>query len=141
MSRVFFFALAMAAAFAADDPWAKVEALKSGTEIRVLKHGATQPIIGKFDEANSEHLVLVLKNEQVAIAKDQVDRLDYRPTGGRASVSSTTKQEDPAAAREPRAGMGHQPEGGATNTSTSVNFGSKPDFETLYRRPLGVPKK
>lgn len=102
MSRVFFFALVIAAAFAADDPWIKVESIKSGTEIRVLKRGSTQPVIGKFDEANSEHLVLVVKNEQVAIAKDQVDRLDYRPAGGRASVSSTTKQEDPAAAREPR---------------------------------------
>ncbi len=141
MLRFLVFILAVAAAFGADDPWAKVVALKSGTEIRVIKRGSTQPIIGKFDEANSEHLVMVLKNEQVAIAKDQVDRLDYRPTGGRVSVNGTTKQEDPMAAREPRAGMGHEPEGGGTSTSTNVSIGSKPDFEMLYRRPIGAPKK
>ena len=141
MSRFLFFLLAGVIAFAADDPWAKVQALKSGTEIRVIKKGSTQPLIGKFDEATGERLIIVLKNEQVAIPKEQVDRLDYRPVGGRVTVAGKTVQEDPSAAREPRAGMGHEPEGGATNTSTSVNLGSKPDFEMLYRRPIGAPKK
>lgn len=141
MSRILFFLLAVAALFAADDPWAKVESLKSGTEIRVTKKGSTQPLIGKFDEANADRLLLVLKNEQIAIPKDQVDRLEYRPTGSRVSVTGKTVHEDPSAAKEPRAGMGHEPEGGATNTSTSVNFGSKPDFELLYRRQIGAPKK
>jgi len=141
MSRILFFLLAVAALFAADDPWAKVQALKSGTEIRVIKKGSTQAVIGKFDEANAERLLLVLKNEQIAIPKDQVDRLDYRPTGGRVSVSGKTVHDDPSAAREPRAGMGHEREGGGTSTSTGVNFGSKPDFEMLYRRPIGAPKK
>lgn len=141
MLRFLFFLLATATAFAADDPWAKVQALKSGTEIRVIKKGSIQPLIGKIDEANAEHLVIVLKNEQVAIPKDQVDRVDYRPVGGHVTVTSKTTQEDPGAAKEPRAGMGHAPEGGSTNTSTSVNLGSKPDFEMLYRRPIGAPKK
>ena len=141
MARVLFFLLAAATAFAADDPWAKVQALKSGTEIRVLKKGSTQPVIGKFDEANSERLIIVVKNEQSAIAKDQIDRLDYRPSGSRVAVTSKTEQTDPAAAQEPRAGMNHQPEGGGTSTTSGVNFGSKPDFETLYRRPIGAPKK
>ncbi len=141
MSRIFYFLLAVATLFAADDPWAKVQSLKSGTEIRVIKKGSTQPLIGKFDEATAERLMLVLKNEQIAIPKDQVDRLEYRPAGSRVSVTGKTVHEDPSAAREPRAGMGHEPEGGATNTSTNVNIGSKPDFELLYRRPIGAPKK
>lgn len=141
MSRILFFLLAAAALFGADDPWTKVQSLKSGTEIRVIKKGSTQAVIGKFDEATPERLILVLKNEQIAIPKDQVERLDYRPTGSRVSVSGKTVHEDPSAAREPRAGMGHEPEGGATNTSTNVNIGSKPDFEMLYRRPIGAPKK
>jgi hypothetical protein len=141
MSRLLFVLLAAATAFAADDPWAKLQALKSGNEIRILKKGSTQPLIGKFDEANGERLVIVLKNEQVAIPKDQVDRLDYRPVGGRVTVTGKTVQEDPAAAKEPRAGMGHEPEGGAVSTSTSVGLGSRPDFEMLYRRPIGAPKK
>ncbi len=141
MSRLLLILLAAAAAFAADDPWTKVQALKSGTEIRVIKKGSTTPLIGKFDEANGERIVMVLKNEQIAVPKDQVDRLDYRPVGGRVSVTGKTVQDDPAAAKEPRAGMGHEPEGGGTSSSTSVNFGSKPDFEMLYRRPIGAPKK
>ncbi|MDR3703095.1 MAG: hypothetical protein P4L56_25850 [Candidatus Sulfopaludibacter sp.] len=141
MLRIFFFLLAAAALFAADDAWTKVQALRSGTEIRVLKKGSTQALTGKFDEANAERLLLVIKNQQIAIPKDQVDRLDYRPTGSRVSVTGKTVQEDPSAAREPRAGMGHEPEGGSTTTSTNVNVGSKPDFEMLYRRQTGAPKK
>jgi hypothetical protein len=141
MSRLLFFLLAAATAFAADDPWAKVQALKSGTEIRVIKRGSTQPLIAKFDEADGERLLIVIKNEQVSIPKDQVDRLDYRPAGGRVTVTGKTTQGDPTAAQEPRAGMGHQPEGGGMSTSSSVNVGSKPDFEMLYRRPTGAPKK
>jgi len=142
MSRVIFFLLAAAAAFAADDPWTKVQELKSGTEIRVLKRGATQPITGKFDEATDERLILVVKNEQVAIAKDQVDRVDYRPAAGRrVTVTGKTEQIDPTAAKEPRAGMNHEPEGGGTSTSTGISVGSKPDFALLYRRPMGAPKK
>ncbi len=141
MLRIFFFLLAAAALFAADDPWAKVQALKSGAEIRVIKKGSTQALTGKFDEANAERLLLVIKNEQIAIPKDQVDRLEYRPTGNRVSVTGKTVKEDPSAAREPRAGMGHEPEGGSTSSSTSVNIGSKPDYELLYRRPTGAPKK
>ena len=142
MKRVLFFLLAATSAFAADDGWAKVQALKSGTEIRIVRRGATQPLTGKFDEASDERLVVVLKNEQVAIPKDQVDRLDYRPGGGRrVTVSGKTEQNDPMAAKEPRAGMSHEPEGGGTSTSSGISVGSKPDFETLYRRPMGAPKK
>ncbi|SPE41748.1 conserved exported hypothetical protein [Candidatus Sulfopaludibacter sp. SbA3] len=141
MSRLLFFLLAAATAFAADDPWAKVQALKSGTEIRVIKKGSTQPLIGKFDEADADRLLMVLKNEQVAIPKDQVDRLDYRPAGGRVTVTGKTTQNDPTAAQEPRAGMAHQPEGGGTTSTAGVNVGSRPDFEMLYRRPIGAPKK
>lgn len=142
MKCVLFFLLAAASAFAADDPWAKVQALKSGTEIRVVKRGATQPLTGKFDEATDERLILVVKNEQMAIAKDQIDRLDYRPSGGRrVTVTGKTEQNDPAAAKEPRAGMNHEPEGGGMTSSSGVSVGSKPDFEMLYRRPTGAPKK
>ena len=142
MSRFVFLALAAATLFAADDPWAKVQALKSGTEIRVLKKGSTQPLIGKFDEADATRLLMVLKTEQIAVPKEQVDRLDYRPAAGsRVTVNGKTVQNDPSAAREPRAGMNHESEGGTTSTTAGVNVGSKPDFELLYRRPTGAPKK
>ena len=64
---------------AADDPWQKVQELKSGTELRIQKKGAAQPVLAQMDEANEERIVVVVKNEQVAIAKDQIDRIDFRP--------------------------------------------------------------
>ena len=61
MRRFLFLLLTAAvAAICADDPWAAVVKLKSGTEIRVLKKGSMQPILGKFDEATDERLLLVV---------------------------------------------------------------------------------
>ena len=125
---------------AASDPWSKVKELKSGTEIRILKKSSMQPVLGKFDEANDENLIVVVKNEQIAIPKDQIDRVDYRPPSGSRVVKETkTKAEDPSA--EPRAGMNGAGVGPGSSTSTSVSIGSRPDFETLYRRPSPAPKK
>ena len=131
---------AAVAAICADDPWAAVVKLKSGTEIRVLKKGSMQPILGKFDEASDERLVLVVKKEQMAIPKDQVDRVEARPQpAGRVKVEGKTTTDDPQAAREPQVGMNERPAVGTTTTS-GVSIGGKPDFETVYRRPLGAPK-
>jgi len=142
LRRILFLVLASAvAAVCADDPWIGVTKLNSGTEIRVVKKGASQPVIGKFDEANDERVVLVVKNQQIAIPKDQIDRLDARPSAGsRAKVESKTTVDDPQAAKEPPVGMDGHPGTPSTSSSTSVSFGEKPDFQTVYRRPLGAPK-
>jgi len=142
MRQTLFLLLAAAtAAISADDPWTAVTKLKSGAEIRVVKRGSMQPVLGKFDEADGDRLLLVVKNQQIAIPKDQVDRLDARPIApGRAKVEGKTTTEDPQAAREPPVGMNAQPAVG-TSTSSAVSFTGKPDFETVYRRPLGAPKK
>ena len=142
MRRLLFLLLAAAsAAVGADDPWIAVTKLGSGSEIRVIKRGSPQPVIGKFDEANDERVVLVVKNQQMAIPKDQIDRLDARPTGGsRAKMETKTTVEDPQAAKEPPVGMDGHPGASNTSSSTSVSFGQKPDFQTVYRRPLGTPK-
>ena len=50
--------------FAADDGWAKVKALASGTELRIVKAGTKAPILAKFDEATEESLVIATKTEQ-----------------------------------------------------------------------------
>jgi hypothetical protein len=141
MRRFLFLLLTAAvAAICADDPWTAVAKLKSGTEIRVLKKGSMQPILGKFDEASDERLVLVVKKEQMAIPKDQVDRVEARPQpAGRVKVEGKTTTDDPQAAREPQVGMNERPAVGTTTTS-GVSIGGKPDFETVYRRPLGAPK-
>ena len=140
MSRVLFFALAAATAMAADNhPWTKVKDLKSGTELRVFKKGKAQPIMARIDEANDERLIVVVKNEQLAIAKSEIDRIDARPQGGSKVTRRTeAKRTDPDTRPAPP-GYGSRTPG--TSSSTDVSFGSKPDFETIYRRPTPPPRK
>jgi hypothetical protein len=129
-------------AFGADDPWAKVKEIKSGVELRVYKKGAAQPLLVKMDEATDDNLAVVNKNEQIAIPKDQIDRIDFRPSKSRVTKETKSTVSDPST--DPRSAIpgpdrGHP--GPASSTSTSVNIGSKPDFETIYRRPATAPKK
>ena len=134
--------LAAVTAFAADDAWSKVRALKSGAEIRVFKKGSVQPLLGKIDELTDDNLVVVLKTEQVAIPKDQIDRVDARPaqSGSRVVTESKTAVSGPdAKSAEPRPQRGADLP--ASSTSSSVSLRSRPDFETVYRRAVGAPKK
>jgi hypothetical protein len=138
-----FVLLTVLLAWGADDDWAKVRALRGGTEIRVFKKGSAQPIVAKMDEASDENLVVVLKNEQVAIPRDQIDRVDARPAqaGGKSTkTTTTTTKVDPTdgkAAAPPSQVKG--PDGPSSSTSTSVVLGgSKGDFETVYRRRTGA---
>ena len=70
--RLFLFLLvAVAAAWAADDAWSKVKALKTGTELRVYKKGSMQPVLAQMDELTDDNLVVVVKKTQTAIARDE----------------------------------------------------------------------
>ena len=63
--RILAGALLAATSFAADDGWSKVTALRSGTEIRVFRRDAKEPIAAKMDEANDERIVpLAIKGLQ-----------------------------------------------------------------------------
>ena len=131
-------------AFGADDPWAKVKELKTGTELRVYKKGAAQPLLVKMDELTDDNLLVIDKNQQTAIARDLIDRVDYRPSGkSRVVKETTTKSNDGVG--DPKAVVpGPQQQGNpgpSTSTSSNVSIGSKPDFETIYRRPTGGPPK
>ena len=133
-------------AFGADDPWAKVKELKTGAELRVYKKGAAQPLLVKMDELTGDNLVVIDKKAQTAIARDQIDRVDYRPSGkSRVTKETTTKVNDGVG--DPKAVIpGPQQQGNpgpstSTSTSTGLSIGSKPDFETIYRRPTGAPPK
>ena len=121
--------LAGLVAFGADDEWTKVRSLKTGAELRVYKKGSTQPVSAQMDELTDENLVVLVKKTQMAIPKDQIDRIDARPSGGGATKETTTKQTVDADGKE------------NTSTSTGYSFGGKPNFETVYRRPPGAPKK
>jgi hypothetical protein len=141
MKRTILFVLTSLIALAADDGWTKVREIKSGTEIRVYRRGVKQPILAKFDEANDESLVVATKTEQVAIAKDQIDRVDYRPpkTGSRVSRESKTTTEIDT--KTSSSTVPHNAPGPTTSSSSSLNIGGKPDFETVYRRTSVPPVK
>ncbi len=129
------FSIALAA-FGAEDQWTKVMDLKSGAELRIYKKDAKQPVLAKMDEANADSLLVVVKNEQVSIPKDQIDRIDARPKTGRIvrHNESTIKDPNTAIPSPTRPEPARVP---TASTSSGVNFGSKPDFETVYRRSPG----
>jgi hypothetical protein len=144
MRKLVLFLFTALLAFAVDDPWAKLKELKTGTELRVYKKGAALPLVVKMDELTDENLVVINKNEQTAIARDLIDRVDYRPSGkSRVTTQSTTKVNDGVG--DPKAVIpGPRQQGNpgpSTSTSSGLSIGSKPDFETIYRRPTGAPPK
>ena len=130
--------LAGVVAFGAEDEWAKVKGLKTGAEIRVFKKGSTQPVLAQMDELTGEDLIVIVKKTQTAIPKDQIDRIDARPTGGSRVTKETTTKETYG---DSISGAQSTPDVPVTSTSTSVSVGGKPDFETVYRRLVGAPKK
>lgn len=141
MRGVLLFLLAGLVAFGAEDEWAKVKALKTGAEIRVFKKGSMQPILAQMDELTDDNLIVIVKKTQTAIPKDQIDRIDARPSNNRQITKETaTKENFPDAKAQADAGAAG-PATPSTSTSTSVSIGGKPDFETVYRRPIGAPRK
>ena len=126
------------AAFGAEDSWTKVKQLKSGTEVRIFKAGDKAGIIAKFDEADDERAVVVVKNEQKAIAKGEIERLEARPLkGGGMTKSSSTKQNDPAAEVGRPKPRGSAPVPDLSSSGSSLTFDGKPAFELVYRRAIG----
>lgn len=144
--RTLLYSLCIASAlFAADDPWTKVKELKSGTELRVYKKGSAQPLNVKMGDLTDENLIVINKNEETAIARDLIERIDYRPSG-KPRLSSESKTGSRDTTGDPKAvipapnsrGGGS---GTSTETSTNVSVGSRPEFTTAYRRPAASPPK
>lgn len=141
MSKLLLFLFSAVLAVAADNPWAKVKDLRTGTEIRVYKINGKQPVLAKMDELTDESLVVIVKNEQTAIPRDQIDRIDARPTSKSSRVTTESKTVTDGPNTEP---VGPRPTpGGAnvpgTSSSSGLSVGSKPDFETIYRRTQTLP--
>ena len=132
--------LAAVTAVAADDPWTKVRDLKSGTDLRIFKKGGMHPILAKMEEANPDSLVIVVKNEELSIPKDLIDRIDYRPFKGSRVTKETRENFEPADAKTAAESPNNMP-GQSSSATTSYVFGSQPDFQTLYRRPPPEAKK
>jgi|SRR5215469_9919106 len=132
-------------AFGADDPWAKVKELKTGSELRVYKRGSAQPLLVKMGDLTDDNLVVVNKKEETAIPRNQIDRIEARQAA-RTRTTTDTESAEKNAASDPRSsipgpnappGAMHAP---TTTTSTGVQW-TKQDFEVVYRRPTGAPKK
>jgi hypothetical protein len=135
MPRIVSFFLASLALFSAPDPWAKVRELKSGTDLRIYKKGAKQPVLAKMDEAFDDRIVVALKDEQTSVAREDIDRLDARPSqsGKRVVAETKTTTTNPNHSASPRDNIGGSSMPG-TSSSSGLTIGGKPDFETIYRR-------
>src|SRR3989442_14639786 len=144
MWKSFLILCAAALAFGADDPWTKVKQLKTGAELRVYKRGAAQPLTVKMDELTDENLVVISKNAQMAIPRDQIERIDARASARKRTVTDTQTAEKNAAT-DPRSNIPgpNQPPGAVhaptTTTSSGVTW-TKQDFETVYRRTAAAKK-
>lgn len=123
--------------FGADNPWTKVQELKSRAELRIYKKGVAEPVNAVFFEATDDKVIVVVKNAQVAIAKDDIDRLDARPAGKTARTvtreAKVTPGTPPDTAPQPPHGVDVPKD--SWSTGMSIGGGSKPDFETIYKRP------
>lgn len=142
MQKFIAFLLTALAVFAADDPWTKVRAVKSGAELRILKRDSRQPVLAKMDELTENSLVVIVKNEQVAIPKEDIERIDARPPQNGSRVTKETKSSNTESAPRDAASPKPNRDGGpSSSSSSSVAFGSKPDFETVYTRLAPPPVK
>src|SRR5437667_272009 len=97
MLKIVIILCAALVAFGADDPWAKVKQLKTGSELHVFKRGSVQPLTVKMDELTDENLVVVDKKGQTAIPRDQIERIDARPAGRTRTTTDTMTAEKNAA--------------------------------------------
>ena len=134
-----------ALAFGADDPWAKVKELKTGTELQVFKRGTAQPMMVKMDELTDDNLVVISKNAQTAIPREEIERIDAR-SGGRTRTPTEPKTTEKNAATDPRSTIPrpNSPPGAMNAPTTEVSSGvtwNKPGFETVYRRTASMPSK
>jgi len=135
MIRIAFVFLTAATLFGADNPWAKVQELKSGSYLRIYKKGSSQPVIAKFGEVTEERIVIVLKNEETTIPKEDIDRIDARPASKavrKLQGESKVKTNEPDNSPHPESGIPVPTT--SYSTGLSVTGGGKGDFETVYRR-------
>ena len=138
--RILWFLALCASAFAAEDGWAKVGELKSGTELRIVRDGSKQPLIAQMDHTTDDSLFVATKKEQLVVPKSEIQRIDARPSGGsRVAKQSTTKVNQPGNPSPSEQRIGGRAEPPSSSSSSSLALGSKPDFETVYRRISGAP--
>jgi|GEM_PF-722679 len=125
----------------AGDDWNKVKDLAGGSELRIYMQGSAQPRTALYADATDTNLIVVIKNQQTAIPKGEIDRIDARPPakkGGKKLVSETHTGEPAVPSAEPSPDRS-APGSRSYSTSTMITSADKGDFTTVYRRVSGAP--
>jgi len=140
MARIAAFLLLALTLLGADTTWTRVKDLKSRAEMRIYKKGAREPVNATFYDATDDKVIVVVKNDQVAIARDEIDRIDARTvdTNRKVSVEHTEKEVPPDPV--PRPNVTAAPPGSEYSSGVNVGGGSKSPFQTVYVRPAAAPK-
>jgi hypothetical protein len=73
----------------AADPWEKVKNLKTGSDLRIYKTGGGEPISAKSADVTARKLVVIIGNEETAINKADIERVDYQPPAGKPVKTKT----------------------------------------------------
>jgi hypothetical protein len=131
----------------ASDDWGKVKDLPSGSDLKIFERGSAQPKLAKYADLTDSSLIIVVKNEQIAIPKEGIDRIDARPPakkGGKKMVSEThvddpAKPSTDAGPHGPTAGPERNSPGSPNYSSTTSFSSGGGEFSTVYRRASGAP--
>jgi hypothetical protein len=101
----------------AADPWDKLKNLKTGSDLKIYKTAGGEPITAKSADVTETKVVVIIKNEETAIRKSEIARIDYQPPAGK-----HTKSKDYT----------------VTEDSASMSIGSSSNregWQTIYQRP------
>ncbi len=124
----------------AQGTWEVVRELPAGTELKIHRQGVAKPLQASLEEATTDALRVVVKNEQISIDREAVlrveARLKSRRTATRKETITSADGKGPVPGSEIPGPMrpGRGPSG---SSETKVTLGTKGKFETVYARPKG----
>jgi hypothetical protein len=134
MTRIVLLLLGALTLFGADSPWLKVQKLPNRSELRIYRKGDKSPMNAILADTSDDAIVVVAKDKQLTVHKDEIDRLDARPPAkpSKHEVTTTEKRTDPDYTPQPGPGHTALP---STSTSSGLSFGgNKGEFKTVYTR-------
>jgi hypothetical protein len=134
MIRIALLLLAGLTLFGAENnSWLKVQQLPNRSELRIYRKGDKSPMNAILADASADAIVVVAKDKQLTVHKEEIDRLDARPPAkpSKPRVTTTSKQSDPDYTPQPGPGHIALP----ATSSSSISFGGdKREFRTVYTR-------
>ena len=110
--------LACTLAWSAGDPWQKAMELAAGSDIRIYKQGSSKPLLGKIAGIGDGKVQIVVRNDQIAIRQDDIDRIDYHPPKGKPVTTESTTTDS----------------SGTNTTSSTGTSWSRDGWQTVYRK-------